>query len=137
MKTKEPIVAKYNNNLIPYLKSYIVDKLEEENNLDVLEKIYSIISPESKMSFEQKFALAKEQTEKYCPEELAKELEAEGFIYSIPGKGSFVSPSREISGEELRRRWEDLDRAVRELRFLGVSEEELIRHLKDEGGDAK
>ena len=48
-----------------------------------------------------------------------------------------VSPSREISGEELRRRWEDLDRAVRELRFLGVSEEELIRHLKDEGGDAK
>ena len=30
MKTKEPIVAKYNNNLIPYLKSYIVDKLEEE-----------------------------------------------------------------------------------------------------------
>lgn len=66
-----------------------------------------------------------------------RELEAEGFIYSIPGKGSFVSPSREISGEELRRRWEDLDHAVRELRFLGVSEEELIRHLKDEGGDAK
>ena len=66
-----------------------------------------------------------------------RELEAEGFIYSIPGKGSFVSPSREISGEELCRRWEDLDRAVRELRFLGVSEEELIRHLKDEGGDAK
>ena len=66
-----------------------------------------------------------------------RELEAEGFIYSIPGKGSFVSPSRKISGEELRRRWEDLDRAVRELRFLGVSEEELIRHLKDEGGDAK
>ena len=66
-----------------------------------------------------------------------RELEAEVFIYSIPGKGSFVSPSREISGEELRRRWEDLDRAVRELRFLGVSEEELIRHLKDEGGDAK
>lgn len=84
MKTKEPIVAKYNNNLIPYLKSYIVDKLEEENNLDVLEKIYSIISPESKMSFEQKFALAKEQTEKYCPEELAKELEAEGFMIDKP-----------------------------------------------------
>lgn len=66
-----------------------------------------------------------------------RELEAEGFIYSIPGKGSFVSPSREISGEELRRRWEDLDRSVRELKFLGVSEEELIRHLKNEGGDAK
>lgn len=66
-----------------------------------------------------------------------RELEAEGFIYSIPGKGSFVSPSREISGEELRRRWEDLDSAVRELRFLGVSEEKLIRHLKDKGGDAK
>ena len=66
-----------------------------------------------------------------------RELEAEGFIYSIPGKGSFVSPNREISQEELHRRWEDLDHAVRELKFLGVSEEELIRHLKDEGGDAK
>ena len=66
-----------------------------------------------------------------------RELEAEGFIYSIPGKGSFVSPNREISQEEMHRRWEDLDHAVRELKFLGVSEEELIRHLKDEGGDAK
>ena len=64
-----------------------------------------------------------------------RELEAEGFIYSIPGKGSFVSPNREISQEELHRRWEDLDHAVRELKFLGVSEEELIRHLKDEGGE--
>lgn len=82
MKTKEPIIPKYsqNNNLIPYLKNYIVDKLEDENNLDVLEKIYSIISPKSELSFEQKFALAKEQTEKYCPEELARELEAEGYM---------------------------------------------------------
>ena len=93
MKTKEPIVAKYNNNLIPYLKSYIVDKLEEENNLDVLEKIYSIISPESKMSFEQKFALAKEQTEKadvdlsyavWDKDAVAKELEAEGYMIDKP-----------------------------------------------------
>ena len=84
MKTKEPTVTKYNDNFIPYLKNYIVDKLEEENNLDVLEKIYSIISPESELSFERKFAIAKEQTEKYCPKELAKELEAEGYMIDKP-----------------------------------------------------
>lgn len=64
-----------------------------------------------------------------------RELEAEGFIYSIPGKGSFVSAPQEIPVEERRARWDRFDQAVRELKFLGVTEEELIRHLTDKGGD--
>lgn len=39
---------------------------------------------ESDMSFEKKYANAKEQTEKYCTEELARELEAEGYMIDKP-----------------------------------------------------
>ena len=46
------------------------------------------------------------------------ELEAEGLIYSVPGKGSFVSPEkfREIAAE---------------LRYLGVGQEELLALIKE------
>ena len=60
------------------------------------------------------------------------ELEAEGFIYSVPGKGIYASkgvdaarlrttgPSRQA---ELLRRFRDL---VAELRYLGLKDSEII-----------
>ena len=60
------------------------------------------------------------------------ELEAEGFIYSVPGKGSYasqhtspphtrsISPQREA---ELIRRLREL---VAELRYLGLKDSEII-----------
>ena len=42
------------------------------------------ISLEGEIPFKRKFAIAKEQTKKYCPEELAKELEAEGYMIDKP-----------------------------------------------------
>ncbi len=60
------------------------------------------------------------------------ELEAGGFIYSVPGKGSFVSGD---AGAGQRRR-EELESVIREaaaeLRYLGVSEEELARLVRQE-----
>ena len=65
-------------------------------------------------------------------------LEAEGFIYSVPGKGSFAAHGadaarRKTAGStrqaELIRRLREL---VAELRYLGVSEHELIA-LMNEG----
>ena len=86
MKAKEPIASNYtpSNPIIPHLRNYIMEKLEDERDLNVLEKIYSIISPEDELSYEEKFAIAKEQTKQYCPEELARELEAEGFMIDKP-----------------------------------------------------
>ena len=67
------------------------------------------------------------------------ELEAEGFIYSVPGKGSYTAhgggaarrpapdPARE---RELIRRLRD---AVAELRYLGLKDSEIIA-LMDESG---
>lgn len=61
-----------------------------------------------------------------------RELESEGYIVSVPGKGSFCaqfSPQSDPRREELLAR---LEETVRELRWLGVSEEEIIEKI---GGD--
>lgn len=53
------------------------------------------------------------------------ELEKEGCIYSVPGKGSFVS--RDSGAEETRKRelLEELREIVMELKDLGVGGKEL------------
>ncbi len=53
------------------------------------------------------------------------ELENEGYIYSVPGKGSFAAGN---AGADEARRKELKDKVrelVAELRYLGVSQEEL------------
>ena len=53
------------------------------------------------------------------------ELEGEGYIYSVPGKGSFAAGNAgadEARKQELLTKVKEL---VAELRYLGVSQEEL------------
>ncbi len=60
------------------------------------------------------------------------ELEAEGYIYSVPGKGSFAAACADAGArrkEELLRQAGEL---IQELRVLGVSQEELATLLKEE-----
>ena len=63
-----------------------------------------------------------------------RELELQGYIASVPGKGSFVCglPTSELA--EQQPAWDALDEAVRQLQALGVSREELLRHIR-QGGD--
>lgn len=59
------------------------------------------------------------------------ELETEGYIYSVPGKGSFTA---ENTGTDGRRRDELLMRVrelLTELRYLGVTQQELLTLLKE------
>jgi GntR family transcriptional regulator len=59
------------------------------------------------------------------------ELENEGYIYSIPGKGSFASGDAK---RDARRKDELMAQAreiIAELRFLGVAQEELQSLLQD------
>ena len=58
------------------------------------------------------------------------ELEAEGYLYSVTGKGSFVA---EAGGQHAARKaelTEKLTPVLEELKNLGMTEEELLRLWK-------
>ena len=57
-----------------------------------------------------------------------RELETEGYVYSIPGKGTFAADGQ---GDGMRRRklLSDFNVIVQELLFLGVSKEELAKKI--------
>lgn len=57
-------------------------------------------------------------------------LEQEGYAYSVAGKGSFAALPTDVKEGRKRELFARLDTAVQELRFLGVTDEELAEHLK-------
>ena len=63
------------------------------------------------------------------------ELESEGYIYSVPGKGSFASG--DTGAEDARRQElkEKLRELVTELKYLGVTQPELEALIKEEYHD--
>jgi len=65
------------------------------------------------------------------------ELERQGYIYSIQGKGSFVSDERYLA-EGIRKDWEkQFDAAIEEGLRIGVSYQDMIKILEErEGGKA-
>jgi GntR family transcriptional regulator len=60
------------------------------------------------------------------------ELESEGYIYSIAGKGSFAANRGDVDQARREALLKKIDKAVRELRFLGVSREELVARVAEE-----
>ena len=60
------------------------------------------------------------------------EQENEGFIYSIPGKGSFASATVDSSESKKRELENKIREMVAELRYLGVSQEALLTLVKEE-----
>lgn len=66
-----------------------------------------------------------------------RELEAEGYINSIPGKGSFARPRGAVDSERARELLRRFDDTVNELLFLGVKPEELAERIAGKGGAQK
>ena len=62
-----------------------------------------------------------------------RELEHEGYVQSIPGKGCFALKQMAGDTKRMESLWETLEKTAAELRFLGVSTEDLISHIK--GGE--
>lgn len=63
------------------------------------------------------------------------ELESEGFIYTIPGKGSFAAGQRDSDSrrrEELLQKFREI---LSELRYLHVTEQEILALIKE--GESK
>ena len=63
------------------------------------------------------------------------ELEQEGYIYSVPGKGSFAAGNAGAGAQRKKELEAQLRETVRELRYLGVGREELEALMKEEYHD--
>lgn len=63
------------------------------------------------------------------------ELEAEGFIYSVPGKGSFAARQPGAEGESRRAAlMERLRELIAELRYWNATDSEIIALISEEVG---
>ncbi|TCJ02327.1 GntR family transcriptional regulator [Cytobacillus praedii] len=61
-----------------------------------------------------------------------RELEIQGYIYSIKGKGSFVSAANDSQNtEKLHKVKNDLIKLLSEAMYLGVTAEELITIIEE------
>lgn len=59
-----------------------------------------------------------------------RELETEGYICSVPGRGSFVSNTDAAVEQRKAELQEKFNALVKELRLMGVTEEELTALLR-------
>ena len=64
-----------------------------------------------------------------------RELEHSGYLYSVAGKGAFAGAKHEVDAGRREALLRSLRESARELRYLGVTEAELIAALKEEGED--
>jgi GntR family transcriptional regulator len=61
-----------------------------------------------------------------------RDLEIQGYIYSIKGKGSFVSPSSpKQNSEKIMKLKNDLKILLSEAIYLGITGEEIIALIKE------
>ena len=63
-----------------------------------------------------------------------RELEAEGWIASVSGKGSFVCGAPRQENPETEALWRELDIATENLLKSGISRQTILQYLK-QGGD--
>lgn len=59
-----------------------------------------------------------------------RELEKEGYIYTIPGKGSFASPGNAMQQNRCQELFHNFDEIVRELLFLSVPPQDLNSRIQ-------
>ncbi|MDK2799991.1 MAG: GntR family transcriptional regulator [Clostridiales bacterium] len=56
-----------------------------------------------------------------------KDLEVEGFIYSIRGRGSFVAPLNDVINQtRLNELTKDLEKLIAEMMYVGLTKEQII-----------
>lgn len=59
-----------------------------------------------------------------------RELESEGWIATVPGKGCFVCRREPDNDSD---QWKDFDQAAAQLLAAGLTPEALIRHIQEGG----
>ena len=61
-------------------------------------------------------------------------LEAEGYVYSVAGKGSFAAPHAGVDESRKLALLNAFDQAVAELRYLGVTADDLCSRIRTQEG---
>ena len=64
-----------------------------------------------------------------------RELENEGYLVTLPGKGAFVAENPGLEARRIESLWKQLEQVADELRFAGITQEELLARLQK--GDPK
>lgn len=66
-----------------------------------------------------------------------RDLESEGYIYTVAGKGTFVAERQEVYDTRQHELLEEFDEIVEELYFLSVKKKDLIERIDNlaEGGE--
>lgn len=60
-----------------------------------------------------------------------RELESEGYIYTIAGKGSFAAPRQDIDSKREGELLAQLDEIVTELSYLGYTADTLNKRMEN------
>ena len=63
-----------------------------------------------------------------------RELETEGYIYTVSGKGSFAAEQADVNGRRNEELLKEFDEIVRELLYLSGDKEALIRRIEELAG---
>lgn len=58
-----------------------------------------------------------------------RDLESEGYIYTVTGKGTFVAERKEVYDTRAKELLTEFDEIVEELFFLSVKEKELVERM--------
>ncbi|MFI3251403.1 MAG: GntR family transcriptional regulator [Eubacteriales bacterium] len=67
------------------------------------------------------------------PNTIAKayeQLEQEGYIYTVQGKGTFVAPLEQVSRDRKKELLEELDRLIGELECVGMTRASIATHIE-------
>ena len=60
-----------------------------------------------------------------------KQLETDGFIYSVKAKGNFVAPFEKTDSKRTDELYESLKSLVKELKFMGEDEASVAKFVSD------
>jgi len=58
-----------------------------------------------------------------------KELEQEGFIYTVTGRGTFINQEFDLNDSRKEELWQQFDKAAKELLGLSVTTQELVKRI--------
>ena len=71
-----------------------------------------------------------------------KELEQEGFLYTVTGKGTFINQEYDLNDSRKEELWQQFEKAAKGLIELSVTQQEFTERVNrllgvDEGNDVK